>query len=527
MVINTEVSNLAYKAVGPTSPARTTRLFNAGLTIVDAETQVRPYLAEVVPQLNSESWRVSPDGRMETVWRLRPGLTWHDGSPLTAEDFAFAFQVYRTPTLTGLFTSRPQNLIDQVVAEDPRTVRIHWNASFLHTGEGLEPLPRAQLAESFAALEQDPVVQRDAFMAQRFWTVGYVGAGPYRLTGWEPASHLEAVAFAGHALGRPKIDRLVLRFVNNANTALTSIMGGQVQVLMNNVIGFEHAMVLRREGGFNDADSRGKLLFLSTATTTAVTQHRPDSQQTPQLHDPRVRKAIAHATDKEAIAEALFERQVPPPDTLVPREAPYYADVERIITKYGYDPRRTEQLMLEAGLARDRDGFFGTASGERFQPALWNSAGAEREQLHAIMLNSWQRAGIAGQPMIMSAALEREQQARATFPGVLVHSIGLSETSSAQALVSEEIATPANRWNGSNRGGWTHPDYERLWEQFNTTLDRSEQVQAFIQMMKLQSEQLPNYPLSNFLTVTAHVGTLKGPQGDTSNWNIHEWELAP
>jgi peptide/nickel transport system substrate-binding protein len=527
MVINTEVSNLAMKAVGPTSPARTTRLFNAGLTIVDAQTNVLPYLATELPQLNTSSWQVLPDGGMETTWRLRPGLTWHDSQPLTAEDFAFAFQVYRAPTLSGVFTSRPQTLIEQVLAPDPQTVRIVWNAPFLHTGEGLEPLPRALLAESYAALEQDPVGQRDAFMAQRFWTSDYVGAGPFRLTSWEPASHIEAAAFAGHALGRPKVDRLVLRFINNANTALASIMGGQTHVLMNNVIGFEHAMVLQREAGFNDAEARGKLLFLSTATTTAVTQHRPEYQQTPALHDPRVRKAIAHATDKEGIVEALFESQVPVPHTFVSREAPYYAEVERVITKYAYDPRRTEQIMADTGFVKDRDGFFSSPNGERLQPALWNSAGAEREQLHAIMLNSWQRAGIAAQPMIMSAALERDQQARATFPGVLVHSIGLGEASSASSLASEEIATPANRWNGSNRGGWTNPEYELLWERFNTTLNRPEQVQAFVQMMKLQSEQLPNYPLSNFLTVTAHVSALKGPQGDSPNWNIHTWELVP
>ncbi len=301
MVINTEVSNLAMKAVGPTSPARTTRIFNAGLTIVDAQTNVLPYLAEALPQLNTGSWQVFPDGRMETTWKLRPGLTWHDRLPLTADDFVFAFQVYRAPALAGVFTARPQNLIDQVVAADPQTVRIIWNAPFLHTGDGLEPLPRAPLVESFAAFEQDPAGQRDPFMSQRFWTVEYVGAGPYRLTNWEPASHLEAAAFAGHALGKPRLDRLIVRFINNANTALASILAGQVQVIMNNVIGFENASVLRREGGFNDTDAKGKLLFIATATTTAVTQHRLEYQQTPALHDPRVRKAIAHATDKDAI----------------------------------------------------------------------------------------------------------------------------------------------------------------------------------------------------------------------------------
>ncbi len=359
------------------------RIFNGMLDFVDEKEVAHPYLAEELPRLNTESWRVFPDGRMETTFRLRPNLTWHDGAPLTGDDFVFAHRVYSTPEL-GVSGSKPIKQMQEIVAPDPRTIIVRWHEPYPEAAQmdtSFNPLPRHILEGPFQTATTDPT----GFANHPFWTVDYVGAGPYKVERIEPGAFLEATAFDGHALGRPKIDRLVLRFINNANTALASIMGGQTHVLMNNVIGFEHAMVLRREAGFNDADARGKLLFLSTATTTAVTQHRPEYQQTPALHDPRVRKAIAHATDKEAIVEALFESQVPVPHTFVPREAPYYAEVDRVITKYPYDPRRTEQLMGEAGLTKDREGFFASASGERLQPALWNSAGAEREQLHAIM----------------------------------------------------------------------------------------------------------------------------------------------
>src|SRR4051812_17450148 len=88
MASNTEVASLAPKMIGPTNPTRTTRLFNAQLAIIDSRGQTRPYLAEALPQLNTDTWRVLSDGRMETVWKLRPNLTWQDGTPLTAEDFA-------------------------------------------------------------------------------------------------------------------------------------------------------------------------------------------------------------------------------------------------------------------------------------------------------------------------------------------------------------------------------------------------------------------------------------------------------
>lgn len=527
MVVNTEISSLAAKAIGPTNPERTTRLFNAGMTMIDGQGNVVPYVAESLPRLNTDSWRVLSDGRMETTWKLRLGLTWQDGQPLTAEDFAFAFQVYTAPGL-AVFEPKPQDRIERLAAIDPHTVRVHWRSPYLDNGQGLDPLPRHRLAGPFAAFEQD-AAQRDTFLALRFWSTEYVGAGPYKLANWEPAAHLELAAFDGHALGRPKIDRLLIRFINDENTVLATMMAGQIHLTMSQAIRFEHAMILRREGGF-DTGGRGRLLFLATSTTTAVPQHRSDYQRTAGLLDIRVRRAFAHALDKETINEALFEGQATVPHTFVPPESPYYADVDRVITKYPYDPRRTEQLMLEAGYTRDRAGFFVDPTGERLRPSLWNSAGAQREHLLAIIVDTWQRAGIEVQPFVMPNALERDQEARATYPGLLIHGISLSEAGSAQSLSSEQIGSPINRWNGNNRGGWSNPEYDRLWERFNSTLDRAEQVQAVVQMMKLRSEQVPNLPLHYGLNVTSHVVALKGPEAGVSettpHWNIHRWELV-
>ena len=105
------------------------RIFNAGLTLIDGESAVHPYLADSLPQLNTESWKVFPDGRMETIYPLRTGLTWHDGTPLTAEDFVFAWRVYTTPEL-GISGSPPHSLMEEVSAPDPRTIVIRWKSSF-------------------------------------------------------------------------------------------------------------------------------------------------------------------------------------------------------------------------------------------------------------------------------------------------------------------------------------------------------------------------------------------------------------
>src|SRR5438094_4205357 len=60
------------------------KMFNADLALLDDQGNPRPYLAEALPQLDTDTWKVFPDGTMETTYRLKADLVWHDGKPLTA-----------------------------------------------------------------------------------------------------------------------------------------------------------------------------------------------------------------------------------------------------------------------------------------------------------------------------------------------------------------------------------------------------------------------------------------------------------
>ena len=105
------------------------RFFGAYLTIADEREEVRPYLAEALPVLNSDSWILFPDGRMETRYHLKPNLVWHDGVPLTADDFVFAFQI-GTPA-NGFRTSvAPYTMMQEVVAPDDRSLLIRWKSIY-------------------------------------------------------------------------------------------------------------------------------------------------------------------------------------------------------------------------------------------------------------------------------------------------------------------------------------------------------------------------------------------------------------
>src|SRR5207245_11638206 len=75
----------------------TQRMFNALPALLDARGTPQPELLVSLPVLNTESWQVFPDGTMQTSYTLRPNLTWHDGQPLSSDDFVFSWRVYTSP----------------------------------------------------------------------------------------------------------------------------------------------------------------------------------------------------------------------------------------------------------------------------------------------------------------------------------------------------------------------------------------------------------------------------------------------
>src|SRR6266568_938870 len=140
---------------------------------------------------------------MESKYTLRPGLTWHDGHPLTADDFAFTRPAELYVVESGIEQIRPEvREMDDIVAQDPLTVVIRWKRPYTEAAAPEQiAFPRHILEPSL--LQGDP----EAFRNHSYWTLDYVGAGPYRIDHWERGSYIEASAFPGFALGAPDLEQ--------------------------------------------------------------------------------------------------------------------------------------------------------------------------------------------------------------------------------------------------------------------------------------------------------------------------------
>ncbi|HEY3116435.1 MAG TPA: ABC transporter substrate-binding protein, partial [Chloroflexota bacterium] len=200
------------------------RFFNATLMMRDGSGTAQPELAEKLPQLNTDSWRLLPDGRMETIYRLKPNVVWHDGEPFTADDLVFTWQVHRDlkygPTV-GAPGAPPDSLMDQATAPDPLTFVVQWRQLYPKAGELSEdfrPLPRHSLEAQYQQ------VSPEDWDNLPFWTRSYVGLGAYRVDQWEPGTFVEGAAFDRFLFGRPKIERLRLIFMQDPNAVAATLL---------------------------------------------------------------------------------------------------------------------------------------------------------------------------------------------------------------------------------------------------------------------------------------------------------------
>lgn len=517
-IARAEPENLSQGAIGG-SNFTTFRFFNATLAFRDETGGPRPQLAAELPRLNTDSWRVLPDGRMETTFRLKPNLTWHDGAAFTAEDLVFAWRVARQPEL-GASGELPQSLMERVEAPDPLTFVVHWSAPFpdAELMEGFLPLPRHILEPAFTDLRPE------SWASQPFWSREYVGLGAFRVESWEPGAAIDAGAFDGYVFGRPRIDRLRVIFMQDPNTVAANLLANSAHLVADITIRAQTGALLKREW---EPRNGGTVTFTPAQIRFTFFQLRPDYASPREILDLRVRRAVAHAVDKALLAETLHEGEGIAADFLVQRSTPEFATVERVATRYPYDPRRSQQLLEESGAVRGGDGFYTNASGVRLTPEWKATAGGDSDIQLGLLVDSLRRIGVDAHQTILPRPFSNET--RATFATMMNWSTTGQPASWLLNYTSSRIPGPANRWTGGNFGAWSNPEYDGLASTFATTLERGHRSELMVQMTRVLSEELPILPLYYNLDVVAHTAALRGvrvlPDGSIG-FNVHEWELS-
>jgi peptide/nickel transport system substrate-binding protein len=286
-------------------------LFN-GLLAQDEAGGFHPDLAE--------AW--DGEGALTHRFRLRTGVRFHDGSVLDSGDVAATYRYVMDPA-HGCPMAGALQAVDRVEAPDARTVVFHLK----------EPYVSLPFQLTLGILPEH--LAGEAELGDRI-----VGTGPFILRKMAAGQELLLDAFAGHWAGPPDLQTLRFRIVANATTRLLEIRSGGLDLLQNAVPPYSVKFLERRED----------LEVLRSAGSSY--QYLGYNLEDPVVGDVRVRRAISHAIDRDALIAFAWEGLARPATGLLPPEHWAYAGA---VPVYAYAPDRAQALLDEAGYP-DPDG---------------------------------------------------------------------------------------------------------------------------------------------------------------------------
>ncbi|MDP9420764.1 MAG: ABC transporter substrate-binding protein [Actinomycetota bacterium] len=422
---------------------------------------------EVLPWL-AESYERSDDA-LSYTFQLRPGVSWHDGRALTADDVAFTFEYFRTQRISPQVIAQPLPEIAEVRATGERTVEFRLAtplAPFLGFGGvgSILIVPRHVWSSI-----PDAAAATDAAVL--------VGSGPYRLESYNrgEGSYL-FTANDDYFLGRPLLQRLEYRPVGQPLAGVTTgeLNAASVSGVTSSVLApFRDNPALEvleaPPGNF------GSGLFWNLAKGGA-------------LADVRFRRACAHAIDREDMVQRLHggNAEVGNPGW-IPEGNPFHVDVEQ----YRFDRERANQLLDEAGYSRPspdavRQGRDGRPL--RFS-LLVTSPPAPTTQL---VVNALKEVGVELTPEALDTPAFNQ---RVIAGGSEMSIIGFGGMNTDHAPDYLRQVYSSKTRTTQHAQGYANPEVDRLVQEQLTTVDESRRKEIVGDAQRLIADDLPILPL--------------------------------
>ena len=428
----------------------------------------------------------TPEGKqgIAITYTIRPDAVWGDGVPVTTDDVVFTWEVGRHP-LTGVSNLELYRTIYRIDVKDQKTFTMHFDKltfdyaainDFLLIPAHLDRQPFAEPAE----YKHRTVFDTDTTNEGLFF-------GPYRITEVKSGSHVVLEPNPTWWGDAPYFKRIVVRVIENTAAMEANLLSGGIDMIAGELgLTIDQALTLEKRHG-------DRFTFLYKPGL--IYEHLDLNLDNPILADKRVRHALIHALDREAITRQLFDGRQPVAHVSVsPLDWIYDDDVKR----YAYDPDKAARLLDEAGWSTLRRGVRHNAEGEPLTLEFMTTAGnRSRELVQQVLQSQWKQLGIdarvRNQParvMFGRSLTQRE------FSGVAMFAwISPPENPPRTTLHSDHIPTPENNFSGQNYTGFSNPEVDDLIERIAVELDREKRRGMWHRLQEIYAEELPAIPL--------------------------------
>jgi len=306
------------------------------LTQTGKSGQPVPYLAT--------SWSVSPD-HLTWMFKLRPGLKWTDGVPVTAQDVAWTYNLVMTNQAAATGDGSLVGNFASVSAPDAATF-------IIKTKQPQDNIPDASLAVVPEHIWRSDVKDIGTFKNMTFPVVGY---GPWIATGYVPNQYATLTANQHYYQGTPRFKTLIIQYFTSSDAAVAALRNGELDSVDNLTPTQYEALKGAKDIALYPSESDNwNAIELNPGARTKSGQHFGNGN--PALADPLVRDAIALAINRNVLADKVADGLAVPGGGFLPPAFPQWWWTPPTEGGYGYDPARASQMLTAAGYTMGPDG---------------------------------------------------------------------------------------------------------------------------------------------------------------------------
>jgi len=441
------------------------------------------------------AWEGSDDG-LSVTFKLRAGVTWHDGKPFTSADVAFS----------ALSVWKPLQNLGRIVFANLETVETPDAATAVFRFSRPTPLQLIRNALPVVSSVIPRHLYEGTDIATNPANTQLVGTGPFRFAEYKPGEYYRLTrndAYWGKP--QPNLDEIVFRVLPDRAGAGAALEAEEIQLAAFSAVPLTDLDRISRVPGIKVITKGYEAL---TYQLVVEINHRRK-----ELADLKVRQAIAHAIDRKFVVDTIFLGYAAASTGPVPKNAPEFYDAD--VPTYDFDVAKANALLDEAGYAKDADG---KRFSLKLRPAPYFN---ETRQFGDYLRQALAAVGIDAE--IVNADSAAHQKAvytdhdfdLAVAPPVFRGDPAISTTILVQSGIPAGVGF-------SNQGGYANAELDAVIAKAAETIDTARRTELYSQFQKLVAADLPliNVAEWGFITVARDsvLNVASNPRWAVSNW---------
>lgn len=296
-----------------------------------------------VKPLLAESWS-TPDAGKTWIFKLRQGVKWHDGTPFTADDVVFSFNLFADPAVASVYAAK---LVDVLGYQEFRDGKATSLAGVSKVDAATVKIELVGVRPLWVELQQISIsilpkhilggIKVTELQQAPYWTEKRVGTGPFKWTKYVPDQYIELARNDDYFLGKPKAERMIYQIFADIPSILNALSAGEVDVMSY-------------EGGGVPVSDIERMQKVPNMTVLAnmdagLPSYLQFDLSKPYFKDAKIRQAMVYAIDRDKIIATVKKGTGKISNTMFPAAWAQPAT----LNPYKYDPVKAKQLLTEAG----------------------------------------------------------------------------------------------------------------------------------------------------------------------------------